>query len=117
MARQLSDSVVVITGASSGIGRATALRFARQGATVVLAARNGDALREVAAECEQRGARAMPIPTDVTDERAVKTLARQALDNFGHIDVWVNNAAVSLMAPFEDAPADAWRRVIETNLF
>ncbi len=117
MARKLSDSVVVITGASSGIGRATALRFAGQGATVVLAARNGDALREVAAECEQLGARALPLPTDVTDEGAVNALARQTLERFGHIDVWVNNAAVSLMAPFEEAPSDAWRRVIETNLF
>lgn len=117
MTRKLRDSVVVITGASSGIGRATALRFASQGATVVLAARNAEALREVATECEQLGARAMPIPTDVTDEGAVKALARHALENFGHIDVWVNNAAVSLMAPFEQAPSDAWRRVIETNLF
>lgn len=117
MRAKLSDSVVVITGASSGIGRATALRFARLGATVVLAARNAQALREVASECEQLGARAMPIPTDVTDEAAVKALARHALENFGHVDVWVNNAAVSLMAPFETAPSDAWRRVIETNLF
>jgi len=117
MARKLKDSVVVITGASSGIGRASALRFASQGATVVLAARNAGALREVATECEQLGARAMPIPTDVTDEGAVKALARHALENFGHIDVWVNNAAVSLMASFEQAPSDTWRRVIETNLF
>lgn len=71
----------------------------------------------MASECEQLGARALPIRTDVTDEGAVKALARKALENFGHIDVWVNNAAVSLMAPFESAPSDAWRRVIETNLF
>jgi NAD(P)-dependent dehydrogenase (short-subunit alcohol dehydrogenase family) len=117
MRRKLNDSVVVITGASSGIGRASALRFAREGAAVVLAARNADALREVATECEQLGAQALVVPTDVTDEEAVKSLARRALENFGHIDVWLNNAAVSLFARFEEAPPEAWRRVIETNVF
>jgi NAD(P)-dependent dehydrogenase (short-subunit alcohol dehydrogenase family) len=117
MRRKLSDSVVVITGASSGIGRAAAQRFAREGSTVVLAARNAQALGEVAAECEQLGARALAVPTDVTDESAVKALCRRALEDFGHIDVWVNDAAVTLLARFEEAPPDAWRRVIETNLF
>ena len=117
MASKLKDAVVVVTGASSGIGRATALLFAEKGAGVVLAARRESVLRDVAVECEQRGGRALVVPTDVTDEAAVQALARRAIEHFGRIDVWVNNAAVALFARFEDAPAADYRRVIETNLF
>jgi NAD(P)-dependent dehydrogenase (short-subunit alcohol dehydrogenase family) len=117
MPRRLSDSVVVITGASSGIGRATALAFAREGASVVLAARREQPLLSAAAECEALGGRALAVPTDVTDEGAVKELARRAVEHFGRIDVWVNNAAVGLFSRFEEAPMDAYRRVIEIDLF
>ncbi|HEX8203942.1 MAG TPA: SDR family oxidoreductase [Isosphaeraceae bacterium] len=113
----IEESVVVITGASSGIGRATALAFARRGASVVLAARRAPALADVAAECEGLGARALAVPTDVTDEDAVQALARRALEAFGRIDVWVNNAGVTAMGFFEAIPPDVFRRVIETNLF
>jgi short-subunit dehydrogenase/ferritin-like metal-binding protein YciE len=111
------ESIVVITGASSGIGRATALAFAGKGSGVVLAARREEVLREVAAECERLGGRALVVPTDTSDEAAVESLARQAVEHFGRIDVWVNNAAVGLYARFEDAPAADYRRVIEVNLF
>jgi NAD(P)-dependent dehydrogenase (short-subunit alcohol dehydrogenase family) len=117
VSRKLAESVVVITGASSGIGRAAAEAFANEGSTVVLAARREAALRDVAHHCEAMGARALVVPTDVTDEQAVNHLAQQALENFGRIDVWVNNAAVTLFARFEEAPSDVYRRVIETNLF
>ncbi len=117
MPRKVGDAVVVITGASSGIGRATALAFARRGATVVVAARREQALRGVATECEQLGGRALAVPTDVTDEAAVRSLARRAVESFGRVDVWVNNAAVGLFGRFEDTPLEAYRRVIETNLF
>lgn len=117
MKRKVRDSVVVITGASSGIGRATALAFARRGATVVLAARREQPLQELADQCQRLGTYALAVPTDVTDEQAVQSLARTAIEQFGHIDVWVNNAGVSLFARFEEAPSDAYRRVIETNLF
>jgi NAD(P)-dependent dehydrogenase (short-subunit alcohol dehydrogenase family) len=117
MTRKLSDAVVVITGASSGIGRASALKFAERGATVVVAARRDRALSELANECRRAGGRALVVPTDVTDENAVKDLARRAIESFGRIDVWVNNAGVSLFGRFEEVPPDAYRRVIETNLF
>jgi short-subunit dehydrogenase len=109
--------VVVITGASSGIGRATARTFARQGAALVLAARREAALQEVARECEQVGARVLAVPTDVRDEEQVQRLAGRALDAFGRVDVWVNNAAVTLLGRFEECPPDVFENVIRTNLF
>lgn len=117
MPRKIRDAAIVITGASSGIGRASARAFAARGGTVVLAARRGGALEELAAECERLGGRALAVPTDVTDEEAVQALARRAIETFGRIDVWVNNAAVSLFGRFEEVPTEAYRRVIETNYF
>lgn len=117
MGKKLDQKVVVITGASSGIGRATALTLAGKGATLVLAARREHALRELAAECESLGARTLDVALDVTDQEAVNNLARTAVERFGRIDVWVNNAAVAMFAPFERTPSEAFRRVIETNLF
>ncbi len=110
--------VVVITGGSSGIGRATAHAFAREGASLVLAARREDRLREVVRECRALGAAAaLAVPTDTTEEEDVRRLAAVALGSFGHIDVWFNNAGVGIFGRFEDLPPAAWRRVIETNLF
>lgn len=117
MSRRIQDSVVVITGASSGIGRAAAQAFADGEATVVLAARREHALNDVARECETRGARALVVPTDVTDEEAVRALARRAVETYGRIDTWVNNAAVTLFSRFEEAPPEVFRRVFETNFF
>jgi NAD(P)-dependent dehydrogenase (short-subunit alcohol dehydrogenase family) len=117
MPRKLSDAVVVITGASSGIGRSTALAMAEEGAALVLAARDREALERTRDECGRRGVRALAVPTDVTDEGAVAALARRTVQELGRIDVWVNNAAVILYGHFEQTPADAYRRVIETNLF
>lgn len=117
MKRELRGATAVITGASSGIGRATALAFARAGANVVLAARREDALRELAAECETHGVRAIAVPADTSDEPAVERVAEVADFEFGGIDVWVNDAAVTVLARFEDTPLEDFRRVFDTNVF
>ncbi|WP_142847717.1 SDR family oxidoreductase [Telmatospirillum sp. J64-1] len=117
MGNRPDDKVAVVTGASSGIGRATARTFAEQGTTVILAARRRDGLEEVAAECRSAGGRAMVVPTDVCDERQMHNLARRTVEACGRIDVWVNNAAVSLFGRVEEAPSEAWEQVVRTNLF
>lgn len=108
--------VVVITGASSGIGRATARRYAAEGARLVLASRSPSALEEVATECRSAGAQALVVPTDVADEAAVHALAEAAVRKFGRIDVWVGGAGVFAYGRFEEMPSDLFRRVVETNL-
>jgi short-subunit dehydrogenase len=117
MTRAIGTAVVVITGASTGIGRATALQFARQGATVVVSGRRAHVLQRLAEHCDRLGGRALAVPADVTDQEALQSLAQRARDAFGSIDVWVNNAAVTLFARLEEAPYEVYRHVIETNLF
>ena len=106
----------MITGASSGIGKATALAFAERGARVVVTARRADALAETVRECERRGTQALALPADVADEQAVEGVARGAEERFRRIDVWVNNAASGVYGRFEDVPSEAWRRALKTNV-
>lgn len=115
--RSLRGKVVVVTGASSGIGRATAVAFAAAGCNVVVAARRAEALDETARLCLQAGGSALAVVTDVTSEDAVKRLTAAALHHWGRVDVWVNNAGVTLFALIADAPFDEHRRVFETNVF
>lgn len=117
MPQPLADAVIVVTGASSGIGRAAARMFADRGATVVLAARRADALEEVAIECRNTGANALVVPTDVRDEDQVRRLCQTAVEQFGRIDVWVNNAGVAMFGRFEEIPAEIFDNVIKTNFF
>ena len=113
---QTAPRVVVITGASSGIGRGTAVAFAQRGATVVLAARRDDVLDEVAAECVAAGGTALAVPTDVSDPASVQELARAATARLGRIDVWVNDAGVAAIGRFDEIPLADHTQVIATNL-
>jgi NAD(P)-dependent dehydrogenase (short-subunit alcohol dehydrogenase family) len=115
--RDLARCAVVITGASSGIGRAAAPAFARRGSGLVLAARARSPLEEIGRECEAVGTEAIWLQTDVRDEGQVADLARCAVDRFGRVDVWVNSAGVIAYGRFEDMPANVFRAVLETNLF
>lgn len=113
MPRPLSDQVVVVTGASDGIGRATARMFGEAGATVFAAARDAESLRSLA---EEVGDRVVPVPTDVTDPAAVEDLAATAVDRAGRIDTWVNAAAVHEYAWFEDTEPSEFAQVLQTNV-
>lgn len=116
MVRDVGDQVVVLTGASSGIGRETALELARAGARLVLAARNQPALDGLVGEVQRLGGRAVAVPTDVSDLAQVAELAQRAVQRFGRIDTWVNNASVSTYATVEQTDAEEIRRVIEVDL-
>jgi len=113
---RIDQSVVVMTGASSGIGRSAAQRFAEQGAGLVLAARSDSDLEEAARECRRSGAKAITVPADVGSEPDVQGIAQAALERFGRFDVWVNNAGVIAYGQFEDMPSEVFDRVIQTNL-
>lgn len=108
---QIRDKNVIVTGASSGIGRATALEMARRGAHVVLAARRADRLEEVAAECRALGVRAVAVPTDVTKAGD----CRRLIDTAGEVDVLVNNAGFAIFSAVAEANPDEVREMIETN--
>ena len=115
--RTLNNALVVITGASSGIGRAAAQAFARQGAKLVLAARDAEALATVVEECTALGAQAVAAPTDVTHSEAMEQLAtRAAAFGEGRIDVWVNNAGVGAVGSFDETPLAAHEQVVQTDL-
>lgn len=113
--RLSSVKIAVITGASAGIGRATALEFARHGTDVALIARNAARLDDVKREIETIGREALALPLDVSDPEAVQAAAEHIESVLGPMDVWVNNAMVSVFSPVKDMKADEFRRVTEVT--
>jgi len=116
MTEELNATVALVTGASSGIGAATARELARRGAAVVIAARRRERLEALAQEIEQAGGRALAIETDVTDQEQVKRLIAETVDALGRLDTVINNAGVMLIGPTVDAPVEEWDRMIALNL-
>jgi len=113
----MADKVVVITGASSGIGEAVALLLAKRSYRLVLASRNMAALRMVAARCESLGAKVVVIKTDVSKTSGIQKLTETALHHFGNIDVWINNASIIFYSRFLDMQPDEFRKILDTNLY
>ena len=112
----LRGCVAVVTGASSGIGEASSRALARQGATVVLVARRADRLAALANEISGLGAEVLPVEADVTQRAEAEAAIDRAAQEFGRIDVLINNAGVMLLGPIIDAPVEEWERMVQVNL-
>lgn len=116
MSKRLSGTVALVTGASSGIGAATARELALEGAAVVLVARRRHSLDELAAELQGHGGAAIAVATDVTDAEQAVAAVEQAVAEFGRLDIVVNNAGVMLVGPVADAPAGEWEQMLAVNV-
>ena len=117
MIETAETKVAIVTGASSGIGEASARCLARAGFRVVIAARRAERLEHIAKEISQGGGVALPVATDLVDEAARSTLVRRSVDAFGRIDVLVNNAGFSPAAALEQLPMEELLRTFQVNLF
>jgi len=115
--KPINEQVMVITGATSGIGLCTARMAAERGARLVLAARNGDALQKLHEEINTRGGEAISVTADVGSEGDVKKIAAEALNKFDNFDTWVNNAGISIYGRLEDVEIEDFRRLFETNFW
>ena len=116
MSNNIEGKVVVITGASSGLGEAAARHLAEQGATVVLGARRADRIDELAAQINAAGGKALALQTDVTDPAQVQALVDAAVAQFGRIDVMLNNAGLMPHSPLDRREIDDWNREIDVNI-
>jgi len=116
MSAHIEGKVVVITGASSGLGEATARHLAARGATIVLAARRADRLNAIAEEIRAAGGKVAVVQTDVTKQADVRNLIESAVRTFGRIDVLVNNAGLMSIAPLSETKVDEWDRMIDINI-
>jgi NADP-dependent 3-hydroxy acid dehydrogenase YdfG len=112
----LTGSVALVTGASSGIGEATARLLAEQGATVSLVARRADRLEALADEIRAEGGTALALEADVTQRGAAETAVERTVEELGGLDVLVNNAGVMLLGPIADAPLEEWERMVQVNV-
>ena len=115
-AAPLAGRVALVTGASSGIGEATAVALARAGAAVAIGARRADRLASLAEQLQADGARALTLDLDVTDEGSCRDAVRRTREELGGLDVLVNNAGVMLLGPIRDADTEDWRRMMATNV-
>lgn len=113
----LDDKVAVITGASSGIGEATAEALAAQGATIVAAARRDDRLDDLVGRIGDDGGKALAVDCDVTDEKQAHDLIRRAKEEFGRVDILVNNAGTMQPSKIEQGRSEQWRTMFEVNVF
>lgn len=110
------DKVIVITGASSGIGQGLTLRLAGLGASLALAGRDAIALETVRTECEQRGSKAIAVPMDVAEQTQCQEMMRKTVEQFGQIDILVNNAGITMWAPFEEvSDLSIFEQIIQVN--
>src|SRR5208283_1523477 len=116
MMENIKGKVVVITGASSGLGEATARLLSAEGASVVLGARRVDRIQSLANELNNKGGKALALATDVTDHDQVKKLVDSAMQKFGRIDVMINNAGIMPHSPLERLKIDDWNRTIDVNI-
>jgi NADP-dependent 3-hydroxy acid dehydrogenase YdfG len=116
MSENIAGKVVVITGASSGLGAATARHLSAEGAPVVLGARRAERIQSLADELSAKGGRALALATDVTDRAQVQRLVAAAVERFGRIDVLINNAGLMPHSPLERLKIDDWDRMIDVNL-
>ena len=116
MTQGIKDKIVVVTGASSGLGEATARLLSAQGATVVLGARRADRLQALAKDLESRAGKALALTTDVRLREQVKALVDSAVQTYGRIDVMINNAGLMPQAPLERLKVDEWDRMIDVNI-
>ena len=112
----LSGTVALVTGASSGIGAATAAALAAEGATVALVARRADRLKELADDIAAAGGQSLSITADVTDRAAAEKAIDSCVKDLGRLDILVNNAGVMLLGPMLDAPVEEWQQMIDINL-
>ncbi len=117
MTADLSRQVVAVTGASSGIGEATAVACARAGASVSLAARRADRIEALAQRIGEEGGRALAVETDVGEESQARAFIERTHAELGRLDVLVNNAGVMLLGPIAGAPTEEWRRMIHANIY
>lgn len=116
MTRRLDGTAALVTGASSGIGHATALELAREGASVALVGRREDRLTDLAAEISNAGGKALVVPADITTDQAAAEAVERTVENLGRLDILVNNAGLMLLGPAPGADLNDWRRMIDINL-
>ncbi len=113
---KLQGKVAIVTGASKGIGKGIAIRYAQEGATVVLASRSVDLLEVIAADIRKEGGKALPLPLDVMRYESIEGVVARTVSEFGRLDIMVNNAGISMAKPSEELAIQDWQRALDTDL-